>query len=552
MSPPPSGPGSSMRVSPNRYQVATANQTLNTILGRGTKSWMHNSPCDEAAQSTGRGIVSSSVRSRRPAQPPPQTGNNSQAPQQPPQNPTKYVCLRFHQAPVSRVCDSADNCCSDGSVLPSPALTNEPSPAASTCRASPNTTSTEAQTTNQEQTAYSTACFEPALALCRDEARVSTLSMPEQPDSLAQPSSSSGASNLIIAPVGVEASSSSLDLQTRTATAADVQNNGATRHVKRTREPAGLNPTALPPSPKRPRLAPNPRNANTSPARDLTAQMGHLALVVQQRILSLGGLGNLKKDVERARYKFLQDACSRRDHFYAVLHQLFCLWSLQNPVIYQILMPMDQKSVNKAFNLLSQFLRPNTTIQTDHLSWFAASPMPSEGNLTLAPLFHSCVSDVILFLTALADHWRHLLTSVQQRQYPITANELIQVLRCPSPILRGILYTVSRRSLAIPDSVANDLNNLFLRDESIEVSSRAGQTEGRGMVSSRHELAAQYRSLVLEAQRTAAQLGKFTRHLPFHWFVRLDGSCPLTSHLRSKPRLTFPGWLSNINNTGWN
>lgn len=456
----PRPPGSNL--SPNEVPtnpdptnaIAAANQTVNTLLGRSAKSWMQDAGHAAAAQTPSYGVVSSDLhpKKRRVRPPKNKPTEHLQVPQNARQNPAKCVACNplipwHYMAP-----DGADSRCSDESVLPSPALTNEPSPSASALYLSPNMT----------PTTIPSAGIPPGGYTQRPQAGTT----PHQ------------------------------------------QNTGSTSHDKRRRDPDGMDPRVSLQSQKRSRLTENPPDADVPRAEPQQKEMDQYASSLQQRINSIGGLPSLEKTTEQPRYRFLQEACSQRDGFYVVLHQVFCLWSYEKSFRYSVsspTLPIPLKDADRAFTLLLQILKPNTTMAMEHLSWFSLFPTPISENVP--PLHRTVMPQINHFLARLANTWPPLIESVRTREYPVSAHELIHGLGCHSPVLRGFLFTVSRRALAVHDRVSHNLNSFFSRDESTELRAAAGQPGGRDMESSRNELIIRYRSLVHQARRRAVELG---------------------------------------------
>ncbi|RDA95874.1 hypothetical protein CP533_5141, partial [Ophiocordyceps camponoti-saundersi (nom. inval.)] len=182
-------------------------------------------------------------------------------------------------------------------------------------------------------------------------------------------------------------------------------------------------------------------------------------------------------------YKMLDLACSKGDLFYLVFHQAFCLWSLNNSYAHAFLSASPQV-VDHAFHLLLRVWRQNSELPMHHLQWFAAFPVflnssAYRGNLLsrdqvscITPLVHS-------FLAKLVLNQDLIPLQVPQRGFPLMAWELRHALQCPSPVLRWVLFTCSRRYLGIrDDSEAQKLlSHLFEVDSRSEYSHPAETAE---------------------------------------------------------------------------
>ncbi|KAL5350925.1 hypothetical protein ACLOAV_004498 [Pseudogymnoascus australis] len=61
--------------------------------------------------------------------------------------------------------------------------------------------------------------------------------------------------------------------------------------------------------------------------------------IIEQHVNSCGGMRALASNIERQRIRMLQEACRNDDYFYVALHQMFFLWSLDPDLVARLAMP---------------------------------------------------------------------------------------------------------------------------------------------------------------------------------------------------------------------
>lgn len=216
-------------------------------------------------------------------------------------------------------------------------------------------------------------------------------------------------------------------------------------------------------STKRLRLNPAPKDLrHVTRTGYPKAMLDHWTKQLDTHLRLCGGMTAPANDLDRLRYQYLRQACTLGDVPYAILHQLVCHWTIQQSAVTQNLPNVRADIVERAMNMLQIILRSNQGLTNNHLSWFARFPLPTLGDVLY---FQDEIGD---FLLAFAQHWQRLVESFHLRQVPLTAYELNIILRCRSEILQGTLFTVSRRTMQIPDIAATPLNELFVEDQASE------------------------------------------------------------------------------------
>ncbi|WAO89396.1 SP-RING-type domain-containing protein [Fusarium falciforme] len=229
---------------------------------------------------------------------------------------------------------------------------------------------------------------------------------------------------------------------------------------------------------------------------------------ITSRVKGCDSAGLLNDNVEKPRYRILIEACANTDHFYIALHQILCAWSLDKAPVHKIFQGLvDPSQVDGSFETLQTVLRNNQAMSVSHLEWFANFPVPLAEVLRV---FHpsSLAKDIGTFLIQLSLNWYNLIQSVGSRMHPLLACELIEVLRCPSQGLQAMFFTMSRRWLGIKDGpVANAINDIFEKDRTNEAAAADRGDTPEKISKARSQIIAQYSSLVVqEHQRHQIQM----------------------------------------------
>lgn len=185
-----------------------------------------------------------------------------------------------------------------------------------------------------------------------------------------------------------------------------------------------------------------------------------LATFIENRIDQQGGDQALQSTVEKPRFHILQDACVKQDYFYLILHQLYCLWSVSPQTVSELL-PGDMGSIAIGFEILDSVLKKNSGFSRSNLEWCANFPC-QRIDLPRSPT----VYNVATFLVCLANNWTALHEASFNRVCPYLMDEMIGKLQCYSVILQGILFTASRRRLGVLDGqFGTEMDQLFRMDQ---------------------------------------------------------------------------------------
>ncbi|KAK3325900.1 hypothetical protein B0H66DRAFT_529913 [Apodospora peruviana] len=186
----------------------------------------------------------------------------------------------------------------------------------------------------------------------------------------------------------------------------------------------------------------------------------YLALI--ERYIQLqGGDAAFKRDIERPRIQLLKDACRKEDAIFLVLHQLFCMWA-ESPQTVHRLLQRPAGVIDEAFGIIETVLKQNQLLSAPHRLWFAQFPVP----ITNSTAAYLTLDQVATFLEKLSKHFDKLRQISLSRRYPYLVDELLFCLSCYSPVMQTILFTASRRRLGVPDGILGaQMEEAFLRDQ---------------------------------------------------------------------------------------
>lgn len=187
--------------------------------------------------------------------------------------------------------------------------------------------------------------------------------------------------------------------------------------------------------------------------------------LIEQHVHESGGFESLNAAVERPRFHLLLDACHREDLFFVAMHQLFCLWAVDPTAVLQMDGFQNQKTVEHAFQLVTKLIRGNEGLSPVHLKWFTDFPSPLNHLLDLSDQYRRTLSAVSFFLGKLTTDKSNMIQQCQQRGYPPLVDEMVHRLGLLSPVLQGVFFTASRRTLGARDDIVGpQMERLFLQD----------------------------------------------------------------------------------------
>ncbi|OTB15138.1 hypothetical protein K445DRAFT_23148 [Daldinia sp. EC12] len=189
--------------------------------------------------------------------------------------------------------------------------------------------------------------------------------------------------------------------------------------------------------------------------------------VLQSRIQSIGGMQNLNPVVERPRYQLLLDSSESGDLFFIVLHQIFCIWSRNRVQAHELCKNGGRNpgEMDKGLSNLEMVLKSNTKLNPNHINFLAEFPAPLN-ELLSKERYRATLGKVLDFLRCMALNWHRVLTDHRVKGYPFLLGELLDEFLLYSPILQGIMFRASRRSMGAGDGpAAKHMEMLFKSDQ---------------------------------------------------------------------------------------
>lgn len=241
--------------------------------------------------------------------------------------------------------------------------------------------------------------------------------------------------------------------------------------------------------------------------------------MIQDHIRAAGGTQNLNNGLERPRFQLLTDACDTQDIFYVVMHQLFCAWDYDQPLILNIGGLPDRNILVTAFSILGQLIRHNEGMAPNHLRWFTAFPNTINRLWATSEAYRQVIGDVGVFLYKLASQWGTLSRHCLSRQYPPLVDELVNGLGILSPILQGVVFTATRRNLGLADNqFGQEAEKIFAQDkrgyEELSAAYKNAVLPSSAMVLRNQELANSYIALGRQAHVVRHTLDNIPRPHP--------------------------------------
>ena len=240
-------------------------------------------------------------------------------------------------------------------------------------------------------------------------------------------------------------------------------------------------------------------------------------LVSEWRGIAIRQMQELKKEaslshpVEQPRYYLLIDACGRKDVFYVLFHQVFCLWTLNKSEVYRML-AFESTVIDDAFTKLTSILKPTDDMALRHITWFTLFPHSWTDDRFPPAVFQQLLMQVTEFIRSFSSRWDSLREDVKQRNYPLMAWESCQVLQCNSIILSELLFTFLRRTLGCEDGlIANELIQYFSEDSHNEAmyGYMVAPSVDPAVDRHRQEMSIRYSTLLAVGQRERSQRSKW-------------------------------------------
>ena len=158
---------------------------------------------------------------------------------------------------------------------------------------------------------------------------------------------------------------------------------------------------------------------------------------------------------EIARLSLLYDACVGNDHFYLLLHQLYCLYptsTADNSNFQKLGFGEDQF---QGFKMLSHLLLPNTergNMRKITIDWFSKFPLPLNVLLRDFQVYRGALSKVQRCLAKLAHNWGPLRDLCNKRHFPPLTEEMTSSLGIESLTLQAVVFRAIYKDIWVGES----------------------------------------------------------------------------------------------------
>ncbi|KAF0637108.1 hypothetical protein FPSE5266_03916 [Fusarium pseudograminearum] len=349
---------------PDPLQIASSNATLNTFLGGRTHSWMTRGSSIVTNPRPAAPVAPSNSRKRNKKRkasdtaPPTQNDNDVERdnilPVQSPEQP-----------PGTRGTTRAPT------VLPSPALTDAPSPNGSN----------QVDSANPDSSAHVETAG-PGWPVSNSNMRQGDLThVATNPNQLnnAQAAFAQAESSFPRQARNAEIATSSAAANPTTAAQPLQRSNvwfGAGNVQHSSAEPSRLNPRVR----SRPSVDSEPSEHRDKRPRVQGRSSPELTFnqklcrdwfkSIERRVEYVSHAGLLNDNVEKPRYRILGEACQNEDFFYVALHQALCAWTLNKEPVHHLFDGlMAPNTLDRAFEIIQTIVRRNDNMSAVHLQW---------------------------------------------------------------------------------------------------------------------------------------------------------------------------------------
>ena len=174
--------------------------------------------------------------------------------------------------------------------------------------------------------------------------------------------------------------------------------------------------------------------------------MRHFAQALAQRIQLVAKLPDRGcSHIEQPRLGLLREACENSDHFYLILHQLFCFNHKLQKSGRQVpgLNDMHREGLDKVAYLLVS----NEQLAEDAVAWFSVFPLPWLDLHLATPEFLSAYPKVLRCLEGMAKFWTDMRSQCNKRKYPPLVDELLVLFNAESFQFQQIIFRAVLRDI---------------------------------------------------------------------------------------------------------
>lgn len=187
--------------------------------------------------------------------------------------------------------------------------------------------------------------------------------------------------------------------------------------------------------------------------------------ILRQRIQLVANLPDREgSNVELPRLGLLVDACENSDHFYLVLHQLFCIEHEARRSNGQV--SGLNESHKKGLNVVAFLLVSNNKMVDNAVTWFSLFPLPLVDLIMNRPEYASAHAKVLRCLEKLNTYWADVRSQCTKRIYPPLVDELIVLFNVESFLFQQIIFRAILRDIwsGKPDECFHKMEEVFNKD----------------------------------------------------------------------------------------
>ena len=162
---------------------------------------------------------------------------------------------------------------------------------------------------------------------------------------------------------------------------------------------------------------------------------------------------------------WLREACQNSDTAFLLIHQLLCMWFVNNKNLEAIVPRFAGHS--GAFTILQLFFNIDHRLPSSFVSFLATWPFPAK-EIHQMPRSANLTLPVVEFLKRLQQRWNQTRQSCFQRGYPPSACEMLSIFQCTfSLTLPRILFSSLNTQIRpnVPDAFGSACFRHFVDDQ---------------------------------------------------------------------------------------
>ncbi|MCJ1362306.1 hypothetical protein MMC16_001409 [Acarospora aff. strigata] len=227
---------------------------------------------------------------------------------------------------------------------------------------------------------------------------------------------------------------------------------------------------------------------------------------LNEYVVAVGGVPGPERSMTLPRIRLLKDACNLEDCFYLVLHQLYCLYSVEPQTVMQL--PYFGHELMQSFDTVARLLLQNSMLPDQATKWFGSFPAPVHYLLQYSSLYRAAYNNVKDFLMKFPGHWQMLQVRCKQRMYPPLVDELVYELGLESRVFQHVVFRAVHRGIwgAEPSQSFQKAEELFRRNRLDNLQKRHWINCGNSptvaeMQDANERLANEYQKLYVEHRR---------------------------------------------------